>query len=71
MLVESLSSNESIPNQIEPGKRPLSCMSPCIVLDAKTNDVVYIIGGAGGKQIPTSVAISLLRFVFKNVNAYL
>ena len=61
LLVQSVPPEVSIPNMIEPGKRPLSSMAPTIVLNAKTNEVVFIIGAAGGKQIPTSIAISLLR----------
>lgn len=43
-------------NFIEPGKRPLSSMTPTIILNEK-NDVVMAIGGAGGSRITTSVAL--------------
>jgi len=40
-------------NKIEPGKRPLSSMSPTIV--SKDNQVVLITGSPGGSTIPTTV----------------
>ena len=42
-------------NLIEPQKRPLSSMCPVLVFDEKEN-VVHIIGGAGGLQITAIVA---------------
>ncbi|XP_014661922.1 PREDICTED: gamma-glutamyltranspeptidase 1-like [Priapulus caudatus] len=47
-------------NYIEAGKRPLSSMSPCILV-GKDGDVEMVIGGAGGKRIPTAVAYVLLE----------
>ena len=41
-------------NKIEPGKRPLSSMSPTIVEDAKGN-VMMLVGAAGGPRIITAV----------------
>ena len=40
-------------NKIEPGKRPLSSMSPTIV--TKDNQVVLVTGSPGGSRIPTTV----------------
>ena len=40
-------------NKIEPGKRPLSSMSPTIV--TKDNQVVLVTGSPGGPTIPTTV----------------
>uniref|UniRef100_H2ZHA3 Gamma-glutamyltransferase n=1 Tax=Ciona savignyi TaxID=51511 RepID=H2ZHA3_CIOSA len=51
-------------NMVEAGKRPQSSMSPCVLVDSTTNEVVYIFGAAGGKHIPTAVAISLLELLY-------
>jgi gamma-glutamyltranspeptidase / glutathione hydrolase len=48
-------------NAIAPGKRPLSSMSPTIVLDAKGN-VVLVAGAEGGPRIITAV-LDVLRAV--------
>lgn len=42
-------------NWIEPGKRPLSAMSPMIIKD-DNGDVVLVTGGSGGARIITSAA---------------
>ena len=42
-------------NFIKPGKRPMSSMSPIIMIDQK-GDVVAVLGGSGGTKITTSVA---------------
>ena len=42
-------------NFIEPGKKPMSSMSPTIVTDAN-GDVKVIIGASGGTKITTGVA---------------
>lgn len=50
-------------NYIKPRKRPLSSMSPTIILD-KNDDAVLLIGSAGGSRITTSVAyVSCGEFV--------
>ncbi|XP_012280874.1 glutathione hydrolase 1 proenzyme-like [Orussus abietinus] len=46
-------------NYIRPGKRPMSSMTPTIVLD-ESNTVRLVIGGAGGSKITTGVAISMI-----------
>jgi len=48
-----------VPNRIEPGKRPLSSMSPTIVYDAQGR-VVLVIGAAGGPTIIAQVAKALV-----------
>ncbi|KAG5680060.1 hypothetical protein PVAND_009590 [Polypedilum vanderplanki] len=49
----------SIANIIKPGKRPLSSMSPTIILK-KNKEVSMVIGAAGGSKIPTVVAKIIL-----------
>ncbi len=46
-------------NAIEPGKRPLSSMSPTIVLDADDQPVLTV-GAAGGPKIITQVLLALI-----------
>ena len=48
-------------NQIEPGKRPLSSMSPTIV--TKDGKVVLVTGSPGGSTIPTTVMQVITNFV--------
>lgn len=47
-------------NAIEPGKRPLSSMSPTIVLNAR-DEPVMTVGAAGGPKIITQVVLALIR----------
>lgn len=48
----------SAPNYIEPGKRPMSSMSPTIIVDS-AGDVQLGVGGAGGTTITTqTIAVS-------------
>jgi gamma-glutamyltranspeptidase/glutathione hydrolase len=46
-------------NRIEPGKRPLSSMSPTIVL--KDGQPILTIGAAGGPKIITAVLLGIIR----------
>jgi len=48
-------------NQVEPGKRPLSSMSPLIVL--KNNQVYLVMGASGGPKIITSTLHAFLSIV--------
>lgn len=48
-------------NYIEPGKRPLSSMSPLIVYNKKTREVKATIGSAGGSKICSAIAQTLLH----------
>ena len=47
-------------NSVAPGKRPLSSMSPTIVLD-KDGKPVMTVGAAGGPKIITQVLLTILR----------
>jgi gamma-glutamyltranspeptidase / glutathione hydrolase len=49
-------------NSIAPGKRPLSSMSPTIVLDAEGKPVMTV-GAAGGPKIITQVALAIVRYL--------
>lgn len=50
-------------NYIKPGKRPMSSMSPTIIVD-KNGDVRMVIGSAGGSRIITAVASSILNHLY-------
>lgn len=49
----------SVANRVEPGKRPLSSMSPTIVYD-QTGKPIFAVGAAGGKRIIMQVAKTLI-----------
>jgi gamma-glutamyltranspeptidase/glutathione hydrolase len=55
------------PNTIAPGKRPLSSMTPTIVL--KDGDLYMVLGGPGGSRIPTAVLQVFLNIVDFGMNA--
>ena len=48
-------------NAVEPGKRPLSSMSPTIVV--KDDIPVLTVGAAGGPKIITQVVLAIVRFI--------
>ena len=47
-------------NSVAPGKRPLSSMSPTIVLD-RSGKPVLTVGAAGGPKIITQVVLAIVR----------
>ncbi|MBN8814083.1 MAG: gamma-glutamyltransferase [Sphingomonas sp.] len=49
-----------VANRVEPGKRPLSSMSPTIVYDAKSGKPVFVVGAAGGKTIIMQVTKAII-----------
>lgn len=53
---------EGAQNRVEPGKRPLSSMSPTIILDQE-DEVLLVMGGAGGPMIPTGTLQMILNVV--------
>lgn len=57
--------SQSDANFISPGKRPMSSMSPSIVLDSDGN-VKMVIGSAGGTKIITSIAHVLITHFLMN-----
>jgi gamma-glutamyltranspeptidase/glutathione hydrolase len=56
-------------NSIEPGKTPLSSMSPMIVLD-ETGRSEMALGAPGGSQIPTTILNTLYQYKFKGLSLY-
>ncbi|XP_046674035.1 scoloptoxin SSD14-like [Homalodisca vitripennis] len=54
-------------NFIAPGKRPLSSMSPTIVVDSG-GDVKLAVGGAGGSKITTQVTLVTIRNLWLGKN---
>ncbi|KJH52275.1 putative gamma-glutamyltransferase [Dictyocaulus viviparus] len=64
-------------NFIEPGKRPMSSMSPMVIFDGKTKKLKMVIGGSGGSKIISAVAKRLKSIlemkygqVFRNTTGF-
>lgn len=52
---------QSLKNDIQPGKRPLSSMTPTIVL--KNNKIVMVLGSPGGPRITTAILLTMLNVI--------
>lgn len=57
---------QGIKNDIQPGKRPLSSMTPTII--TKDNQVVMIVGSPGGPRIITSTLLTILNVLDYGMN---
>jgi len=57
----------SPPNFIRPGKRPLSSMTPTIILD-RNNKPIIIAGGSGGPTIITATLQTIINCIDLNMN---
>ncbi len=57
-------------NSIAPGKRPLSCMTPTIVLGTgrQRKKVALVLGSPGGSTIPTTVVNDLISVIDGGLN---
>lgn len=66
-LINYFGLKPSVANYIKPGKRPMSSMSPTIILD-KNNNVRLVIGASGGSKIITAVAQAALQNLWINEN---
>lgn len=53
-------------NKIEPGKRPLSSMTPTIIM--KNNKVIMIVGSPGGPRIITATLLTILNVLEYGLN---
>lgn len=59
----------SVINFVTPGKRPVSSMSPTIVVDNETGNAKLIVGGSGGTKITTGVLQVILNKLRFNYSA--
>mmetsp|Transcript_30653 Transcript_30653/g.74840 ORF Transcript_30653/g.74840 Transcript_30653/m.74840 type:complete len:161 (-) Transcript_30653:57-539(-) len=56
-------------NFVAAGKRPLSSMSPTVLVDTTTLQPRVVVGASGGTTIPTSTVQVLLDILGRHVNA--
>ena len=55
-------------NYVQPGKRPLSSMSPSILVEKSSGKVLIVGGASGGPRIITSTAQVILNYVTKGLD---
>lgn len=55
-------------NFIKPGKRPMSSMSPIIVIDKRSDEPRLVLGASGGSKIITAVAQVAIKALWMDVN---
>ncbi|XP_068159542.1 scoloptoxin SSD14 [Drosophila tropicalis] len=63
-VINSFGVPASPANYIFPGKRPMSSMSPCVLVD-QNGDVRLLVGAAGGTKITTSVASVIMKYLIR------
>ncbi|XP_072043570.1 glutathione hydrolase 1 proenzyme-like [Amphiura filiformis] len=54
-------------NFIVPGKRPMSSMSPTIIVN-KEGDVQLVVGASGGSRIPSSIALVIAKHLWGGIS---
>lgn len=58
-----------VANRVEPGKRPRSSMSPTLVFDSNSGDLIAVTGSPGGAAIIHYTAKTLIGMLDWNLNA--
>jgi len=58
-----------VANRVEPGKRPRSSMSPSIIFDKETGDLIALLGSPGGAAIIRYTAKTIVGLLQWNLNA--
>jgi len=58
-----------VANRVEPGKRPRSSMSPSIIFDKETGDLIALLGSPGGAAIIHYTAKTIVGLLQWNLNA--
>lgn len=67
-MVNAFGFQPSEANYIRPGKRPMSSMSPTIIVDRKTREPKLVIGASGGSKIIAAVAQVAIKTLWMDMN---